>query len=32
VYDVKDYFKYREAQQTKIDPTVADYVNQAYPV
>lgn len=28
----KEYFEYREAQQTKIDSTVADYVNQAYPV
>ena len=27
-----DFFKYREAQQTKIDPTVADQENKAYPV
>ena len=27
-----DYFKYRQAQQTKVDPTVADEKNKAYPV
>lgn len=27
-----DYFKYRQAQQTKVDPTVADTKNGAYPV
>ena len=27
-----DFFKYREAQQTKVDPTVADNENGAYPV
>ena len=27
-----DYFKYREAQQTKVDQTVADTENGAYPV
>ena len=27
-----DFFKYREAQQTKVDPTVADTANKAYPV
>ncbi|SEI41209.1 oxaloacetate decarboxylase, alpha subunit [Lachnospiraceae bacterium A10] len=27
-----DYFKYREAQQTKVDPAVADKENKAYPV
>ena len=27
-----DFFKYREAQQTKIDPTVADTENGSYPV
>ncbi len=27
-----DFFKYREAQQTKVDPTVADNANKAYPV
>ncbi len=27
-----DFFKYREAQQTKVDPTVADTENKAYPV
>lgn len=28
----KEYFEYREAQQTKIDPAVADKENGAYPV
>lgn len=28
----KDYFEYREAQQTKVDPKVADKENGAYPV
>ncbi len=28
----KDFFKYREAQKTKVDPTVADNKNGAYPV
>ena len=28
----KDYFKYRDAQQTKVDATVADTENKAYPV
>ncbi len=28
----KEYFEYREAQQTKVDPTVADKKNGAYPV
>ncbi len=27
-----DYFKYREAQQTKVDPAAADTANKAYPV
>lgn len=27
-----DFFKYRQAQQTKIDPAVADEKNKAYPV
>jgi len=27
-----DYFKYREAQQTKVDPAAADTKNKAYPV
>jgi len=27
-----DFFKYREAQKTKVDPTVADTENKAYPV
>ena len=27
-----DYFKYRQAQQTKIDPAAADEKNKAYPV
>lgn len=27
-----DFFKYREAQQTKVDPKVADIANKAYPV
>lgn len=27
-----DFFKYREAQQTKIDPAAADTENKAYPV
>ncbi len=27
-----DYFKYREAQKTKVDPAVADKTNKAYPV
>ena len=27
-----DFFKYREAQQTKVDPTVADTENGSYPV
>ena len=27
-----DFFKYREAQQKKVDPTVADEKNKAYPV
>ena len=27
-----DFFKYREAQQKKVDPTVADTKNKAYPV
>ena len=27
-----DYFKYRDAQQTKVDATVADTENGAYPV
>ena len=27
-----DFFKYREAQQTKVDATVADTENGAYPV
>ena len=27
-----DFFKYRQAQQTKIDPTAADNENKAYPV
>lgn len=27
-----DFFKYREAQQTKVDPTLADEKNGAYPV
>ena len=28
----KEYFQYREAQQTKVDMSVADTVNGAYPV
>lgn len=27
-----DFFKYREAQNTKVDPNVADTTNKAYPV
>ncbi len=27
-----DFFKYRQAQQTKVDPSVADAKNKAYPV
>ena len=27
-----DFFKYREAQQTKVDATVADTENGVYPV
>ncbi len=27
-----EYFKYRQAQQTKVDPSVADEKNKAYPV
>ncbi|HIQ97666.1 MAG TPA: oxaloacetate decarboxylase subunit alpha [Candidatus Limivivens merdigallinarum] len=27
-----EFFKYREAQETKVDPTVADTKNKAYPV
>ena len=27
-----EFFKYREAQQTKVDPSVADEKNKAYPV
>lgn len=27
-----DFFKYRQAQKTKVDPTVADSTNGAYPV
>ena len=27
-----DFFKYRDAQQKKVDPTVADEKNKAYPV
>ena len=27
-----EFFKYREAQQTKVDPTKADTANKAYPV
>ena len=27
-----DFFKYREAQQTKVDPKAADVANKAYPV
>ena len=27
-----DFFKYREAQQTKVDPAAADTANGAYPV
>ena len=27
-----DYFKYREAQETKVDPYLADTVNKSYPV
>ncbi|MDD7266995.1 MAG: oxaloacetate decarboxylase subunit alpha [Lachnospiraceae bacterium] len=27
-----DFFKYRQAQKTKIDPTVADLENKAYPI
>ncbi|MBO5165859.1 MAG: oxaloacetate decarboxylase subunit alpha, partial [Lachnospiraceae bacterium] len=27
-----DFFKYRQAQQDKVDPTVADAKNGAYPV
>ena len=28
----KDFFEYREAQQTKIDQKTADKANKAYPV
>ena len=28
----KEFFEYREAQQTKVDPAVADKENGAYPV
>ena len=28
----EEFFKYREAQQTKIDPTAADTKNGVYPV
>ena len=28
----KDFFEYREAQQTKVDPSIADKKNGAYPV
>ena len=28
----EEFFKYREAQQTKVDPKVADTANKAYPV
>ena len=27
-----DYFKYRQAQETGVDPTVGDTANKAYPV
>ena len=27
-----DFFKYREAQGKKVDPTIADKKNKAYPV
>ena len=27
-----DFFKYRAAQKTKVDPTMADTENKAYPV
>ena len=27
-----DFFKYRQAQETKVDPSVADTKNGAYPV
>ena len=27
-----DFFKYRQAQETKVDPAVADAKNKAYPV
>ena len=27
-----EFFKYREAQQTKVDPTAADKENKSYPV
>ena len=27
-----DFFKYREAQRTKVDATLADKENQTYPV
>ena len=27
-----DFFKYREAQKTKVDATLADKENQVYPV
>ena len=27
-----EFFKYREAQKTKVDPSVADTKNGAYPV
>lgn len=27
-----EFFKYREAQKTKVDPTIADNENGAYPV
>ena len=27
-----EFFKYREAQQTKVDPTAADKKNKSYPV
>ncbi len=28
----EEFFKYREAQQTKVDPAMADTANKAYPV
>ena len=27
-----DFFKYRQAQETKVDPAAADTENKAYPV